>query len=132
MHKVEVPNARIDECFEWSQGHTLEDAGPQKTLVILAAGAGPDTAHDHQNMPEQKQMAFAPDTGRGYDQNARHTNTAQVVTGQQRCGLKCDFLIICYCDGVRSQDGAEGGTEDGDEGQNREDDVASPEWPVLV
>lgn len=112
MNEVEISNASIDQCFKWSQGHALEDTGPQETRGILSAGPSPDAAHNHQDVSEQKQMALAPDAGGGHDENARHAHTTQVVPCQQRCVLECDLLVVCYCDGVGSQDGTEGRAED--------------------
>lgn len=108
MDKVKVPHACVNQCFKWSQGHALEDTGPQETRGILPTGAGPDTTHDHQNVSEQKEMALAPDARGGHDENARHANTAQVVSSQQRRVLERDSLVSCYCDGVGGHDGAEG------------------------
>ena len=66
-------------------------------------------------MTEQEQMPFAPDSSRGHDQNARNTNTTQVIPGQQCRGGERDFLVISDGDGVRGQYGSEGGAEDGHE-----------------
>lgn len=126
MNKVEISHAGIDQRLEWSQGHALEDTSPQKARGVLPTCSGPGAAHNRQNVSDQEQMAFAPDTRCGHDKDPGHAHAAQVVPGQQSRSLKCDLLIVCDCDRVGSQNGTEGCAEHCHEGQNRKDEIASP------
>jgi len=79
MNKVKIPDTRIDKRFKWSQSHSLKNTSPQEAILIRSAGTGPNTTHDHQDVPEQKKMALAPDTCGGNDENTSDTHTAQVI-----------------------------------------------------
>jgi hypothetical protein len=102
MNKIKISNTGIHQPLEWSQCNTLENARPQKAVLVLPTDTRPDTTDDHQYMSDQEEMAFTPDPSSWYDQNARYTDTAQVISSQQ-CGCcECDFLIVCDGDGIRS------------------------------
>jgi hypothetical protein len=83
--------------------------------MILPTDTSPDTANNHQDMPNQKQMAFTPDSRRGNDQDTRHTSTAQVIPRQQSSSRKCNLLVVRNCNCIRSQDGAGGCAQNGHE-----------------
>lgn len=50
MDKKEITNACVDQRFERSQRDTLEDAGPQKTVVVIPASSGPRSTDYHQDI----------------------------------------------------------------------------------
>jgi hypothetical protein len=76
MNEIKISNTGIDQRLERRQCNTLEYPCPYETIMVLATNPGPDTADNHQDMPDQEQMTFTPDSSRWHNENACYTDTA--------------------------------------------------------
>lgn len=51
--------------------------------MVCATGTTPGTAHDHQDMSKQKEMTFAPDSSRGYNEDSTDAYAAKMIASEQ-------------------------------------------------
>lgn len=106
MNEIKISHTGIDQCLKRCQCNTLEYPCPYETIVVLTANPSPDTADNHQDMPDQEQMTFTPDSSGWHNENARHADTAQVISSQQGSCCKRNFLIVRDGDRICGQNGA--------------------------
>lgn len=106
MNEIKISHTGIDQCLKRCQCNTLEYPCPYETIVVLTANPSPDTADNHQDMPDQEQMTFTPDSSGWHNENTRHTDTAQVISSQQGSCCKRNFLIVRDGDRICGQNGA--------------------------
>lgn len=76
MHKVQIPDTRVDKCFEWRQRNTLEDSRPEQAIIIAPTGSTPYTADDQENVTQKVQVAFAPYSCGCHEEEACHSHAA--------------------------------------------------------
>lgn len=86
--------------------------------MVFPARASPRTAHNHQDVPNDKEMALPPDSCRGDDENPCHAHATKVIAREKRSIHESDLFILRNGHGVGRHDGAERGAEDCHKGQN--------------
>lgn len=132
MDKVQVAHSGIDERLIGRSADTLDDAGPEEAGVVLGvrAGTAPSTARDEYQDADDESMPLAPDATRGDEEASGKADAEQEVACQQRNPSNVDPEEEGEREGIGSEDGAEGRREDGRDGQDEGDEIASPERPV--
>lgn len=100
MNEIKISNTGIDQRLKRRQCNTLEYPCPYETIIVLATNPSPNTADNHQDMPDQEEMTFTPDSSCWHNENARHADTAQVIPSQERGCCERDFLVICDGDRI--------------------------------
>jgi hypothetical protein len=74
----------------------------------MPACTGPGGARDHQDIPQQKQMAPAPHACGGHKQHTSYAHATQVVAGEKRSGSKVLLVVERDGHGVGGHYGAHG------------------------
>ena len=126
MDKEQVRHRSVDQSLERCEPNALNDPRPEQALVVRPTRTSPGAAHDYKDGAQQIEMPFAPDSCRCHKQKARHAHSEQVITGQQGHLSEIAVEYEGEGQGIRSEQRAERGCDDGDDGEDDEDAVAFP------
>lgn len=126
MDEVQVTNGGVNEGFKRSATNALNDASSQKRVVAGADSAGPSGGCDEDACSNDKEMALAPDTCRGHEEDGCGTDSEKKVSGQKSDVGEAGAEEQSDRHGVGGKDRPKGGRKDGCEGQDESDEVSLP------
>lgn len=104
----------------------MYDSGADEAVIACLDSACPSTRADDETYADEKQVALAPNSAGGHEENGSGAGAKEEVARQQSDARKILAEEAGYGDRVGGEDGAQSGRKDGGEAQNEGDEVAPP------
>lgn len=143
VDKVHVTNGGVQQTLVRRNADALDGASPGHALVsrvergrgwrrivVGIDGASPRAAANDDAQSEDEEMALAPDTARGHEEDDGSASASEEVSSEDNGHVEGRSNGIFEPDGIRCEDRAKTGREDAGPAENRGDEIALPQRPV--
>lgn len=127
---VKVANGGIEETLKGSCPNALQNTCSKQAAVAFSYGSGPSTGCDADADADEEQVSLPPDSAARDKEDGGRTCTKEEVAAQESNVCEVTGEEQREGDGVRSENGTEGGRKDASEAERKGDEVAAPQGPV--